>query len=148
MKRVSCVAVGVVLSFIWIPLVSAGTNNGLSTQNQQGQMQTSVQNGQVISAQQQQSQLQASGQNGQFRQPGTVTDIPGNGKDGMEQEGLILTDPIIPPKAGIPWKERVVIQRAIHKRAEASRIALLRQAALDNQNQRQPAKQQVSPVLP
>lgn len=35
---------------------------------------------------------------------------------------------VVRPKAGISWKEKVLMQREIQKRAEARRNALLRQA--------------------
>jgi hypothetical protein len=129
MKRVSCMAICVLLSFIWIPLVSAGTNNSLPTQVQQGQERTSV-------------------QNGQFLQPNVRTGLPWQEKGTMQRESEIMTDPIIPPRAGISWKEKVMRERAIHNRAEASRNALLRQAALDRQNKSKSIIRQESPVMP
>lgn len=40
---------------------------------------------------------------------------------------------IVRPKAGISWKEKVMMQREIQKKAAARRNALLRQAAIERQ---------------
>ena len=129
MKRVSWIAICVLLSFIWIPLVNAATKNSSSTQEQQDQVRTSVQNDLLI-------------------QPSTRMTIPWKEKGTMPRERQIQSDPIIQPRAGISWKEKVMRERAIHKRAEASRNALLRQAALDRENKSQGTMQQASPVIP
>ena len=51
------------------------------------------------------------------------------------------SDQIIPPKAGISWKEKVMMQRDIQKRAAASRNALMRQAAIERQKESRNAVQ-------
>jgi hypothetical protein len=95
MKKVTYLALCVLLSFIWIPLVSAGPNDSPAVQNQQGQVYSSA---------------------------------PGND--------------IIPPRAGISWKEKVMIEREIQKRARASRTLLMRQAAIEKQKESRNAVQQ------
>lgn len=91
MKKVSCFAVCVFLSFLWIPLVSAAPNNGPAAQNQTGQVQDSQQGGQVIK-----------------------------------------------PKAGISWKEKVLKQREIQKKAAARRNILMQQAEKERQKNATP----------
>ncbi|MDO9041561.1 MAG: hypothetical protein Q7U64_04340 [Desulfocapsaceae bacterium] len=129
MKRVSWIAICVLLSFIWIPLVSAGTNNGSSTQEQQNQVTSSAQNDQLV-------------------QPSTRMVIPLRKKGTMPRESQIQSDPIIQPQAGISWKEKVMREREIQKRAAASRNALMREAAIDAQNETQNPVQQASPAMP
>jgi hypothetical protein len=85
MKRVSCFAVCVFLSFLWVPLVSAAPNQSPAAQNPK-QVQNSTQSGQVVR-----------------------------------------------PKAGISWKEKVLKQREIQKRAAARRNALMQQAEKEKQ---------------
>lgn len=53
---------------------------------------------------------------------------------------------IIPPRAGVSWKERVWMQREIKKRAAASRNTLLREAAKEGRNERQIPTQVESPM--
>ena len=64
----------------------------------------------------------------------------------QKQQGQVQTSAhgngIIPPKAGISWKEKVIMQREIRKRAAASRNALMRQAELERQNESKNAKKQ------
>jgi len=129
MKRVSWIAICVLLSFIWIPLVSAGTNNSSSTQEQQNQVTSSAQNDQLV-------------------QPSTRMVIPLRKKGTMPRESQIQSDPIIQPQAGISWKEKVMREREIQKRAAASRNALMREAAIDAQNETQNPVQQASPAMP
>lgn len=129
MKRVSWIAICVLLSFIWIPLVSAGTNNSSSTQEQQNQVTSSAQNDQLV-------------------QPSTRMVIPWKKKGMMPRESQIQSDPIIQPRAGISWKEKVMREREIQKRAAASRNALMREAAIDAQNETQNPVQQASPAMP
>jgi hypothetical protein len=91
MKKVSCFAVCVFLSFLWIPLVSAAPDNGAAAQKQAGQVQDSPQSGQVIR-----------------------------------------------PKAGISWKEKVLKQREIQKKAAARRNILMQQAEKERQKNAPP----------
>ena len=55
---------------------------------------------------------------------------------------------IIPPRAGISWKEKLMMQREIKKRAAASRNTLMRQAAMERQNEGRQSMQQESVVEP
>ena len=52
MKRVACFAVGVFLSFLWVPLLSAAPNTGVASQKQkppaQAQKAAQRQSGQVV----------------------------------------------------------------------------------------------------
>lgn len=84
MKRASCVAVGVFLSFLWIPIAIAAPNTGAATQKQRPQVQT-------------QNPTQ-SGQN------------------------------VRPKREGIDWKNKVLKERDIKKRAAARRNVLMQQA--------------------
>lgn len=55
---------------------------------------------------------------------------------------------IIPPRAGISWKEKVMMQREIKKRAVARRNTLMREAAMERRNERRKPMQQESPMEP
>lgn len=127
MKRVSSITVCVLLSFMWIPLVNAGSNNSSPTQGQQGQAQTSVQSNHAIESR---------------------VGLPGKEKVTTQQGVTVPSDPIIQPRAGISWKEKVMMEREIQKRAAASRNALMREAAIDAQKEIQNPDQQTSPVIP
>lgn len=133
MKRVSYLSVYVLLSFMWIPLVSAGPNNSSPTQEQQGQVQTSAQSNHAI-----QSRVGLPGKEKVTTQ--RVITVP---RDPI----IPPSDPIIPPRAGISWKEKVMMEREIQKRAAASRNALMREAAMGSQQESQNATQ-TSPVIP
>jgi hypothetical protein len=74
--------------------------------------------------------------------------IPWKKKGTMPRESQIQSDPIIQPRAGISWKEKVMREREIQKRAAASRNALMREAAIDAQNETQNPVQQASPAMP
>ncbi len=221
MKRVSYIAVCILLLFMGIYLVSAGMNNRTHdssvNQEQPWQMQTSVQNDQVMEPgvdvsrnvqvanepesssgsntsppiQNKQSQTQISAQSDQLMKPEmdntrneqavsgrqlvgpedslpiqqqqgqtqttAVSDQlvrPGVDMSGEEQaaqnsnssvqgevQGQVLVtatgDQIIRPIAGISWKELVMKQREISKRALAKRYALTIQAVNDSQNENQ-----------
>ena len=60
----------------------------------------------------------------------------------------VLGEQIIPPRAGISWKEKLMMQREIKKRAAASRNTLMRQAATERQNEGRKPMQQESVVEP
>lgn len=134
MKRVSSIAVCALLSFMWIPLVNAGSNNSSPTQEQQGQAQAPEQSNHAI-----QSRVGHPGKEKVTRQ--RVITVP---SDPIIQP----SDPAIQPRAGISWKEKVMMEREIQKRAAASRNALMREAAVDAQNEIQNPARQTSPVLP
>lgn len=93
MKRTSCVAVGVFLSFLWIPIVIAAPNTGAATQKQRPQVQqNSTQSGKAVQ-----------------------------------------------PKAGIDWKNKVLKEREIKKRAAARRNVLMQQAEKEKSKKQQNA---------
>lgn len=53
----------------------------------------------------------------------------------IQPQTSIDGEQIIPPTAGISWKERVMMWREINKRAAASRNALMREAAMERRNE-------------
>jgi hypothetical protein len=69
-----------------------------------------------------------------------------------EQEIQVRTpiqgEQIIPPRAGISWKEKVMMQREIKKRAVARRNTLMREAAMERRNESLKPMQQESPMEP
>jgi len=69
-----------------------------------------------------------------------------------EQEIQVRTpiqgEQIITPRAGISWKEKVMMQREIKKRAVARRNALMREAAMERLNESLKPIQQESPMEP
>jgi hypothetical protein len=60
----------------------------------------------------------------------------------------IWGEQIIPPRAGISWKERVMMQREIRKRAAARRNTLMREAAMKRRNEGRKPMQQESQMEP
>ncbi|MDQ1336310.1 MAG: hypothetical protein QG552_3260 [Thermodesulfobacteriota bacterium] len=53
----------------------------------------------------------------------------------IQPQTSIDGEQIIPPTAGISWKERVMMWREIKKRAAASRNTLMREAAMERRNE-------------
>ncbi len=72
-----------------------------------------------------------------------TTSVP---EQDAQTKTVIQGEQIIPPVAGVSWKERVWMQREIKKRAAASRNTLLREAADNNQNKNQIPLEVESPM--
>jgi len=53
----------------------------------------------------------------------------------IQPQTSIDGEQIIPPTAGISWKERVMMWREIKKRAAARRNTLMREAAMERRNE-------------
>lgn len=77
---------------------------------------------------------------------------PNNGAAAEDQAILpqvsIDGEEIIPPRAGISWKEKVMMQREIKKRAAARRNTLMREAEMERRNESQKLMHQESPMEP
>ena len=67
---------------------------------------------------------------------------------GFQDQIFIQGERIIIPRAGVSWKERVMMQREIKKRAAAMRNTLMRQAATERRNESRKTMQQESVVEP
>ena len=77
-----------------------------------------------------------------------ITMAAGAGQSNSQAQASSQSEQIIPPKAGISWKEKVMMQRDIQNRAAASRNALMRQAAIERQKESRNAVQPKSPMEP
>jgi hypothetical protein len=130
---------------MWVSLVNAGPDNSSQTREKQGQVKTNVQGDHPTESRMGPSWKEK----GATQHEGTGG--PDNSSLIQEQQGPPLESPqgdqIIPPKAGISWKEKVMMQREIQKRAAASRNALMREAAMNNQ-EKTPKTILISPVKP
>jgi hypothetical protein len=60
----------------------------------------------------------------------------------FQDETYIQGERIIPPSAGVSWKERVMMQREIKKRAQAMRNTLMREATIERQKESRNAMRQ------
>jgi len=66
----------------------------------------------------------------------------------IQVQAPIQGEQIIPPRAGISWKEKLMMQREIKKRAAASRNTLMREAEMERRNQSLKPLQQESTMEP
>lgn len=60
----------------------------------------------------------------------------------FQDRAYIQGEQIIPPRAGVSYKERVMMQREIKKRAAAMRNTLMREAAIERQKESRNGMQQ------
>ena len=60
----------------------------------------------------------------------------------FQDKTYIQGERIIPPRAGVSYKERVMMQREIKKRAQAMRNTLMREAAIERQKESRNAMRQ------
>lgn len=78
-------------------------------------------------------------------EPNNTTAAP---EQNIQMQTPVQGEQIILPRAGISWKEKVMMQREIKKRAAASRNTLMREAEMERRNESRKSMQQESPMEP